>query len=80
MYCEMPELIVCLFLQDFSKGKESSLLLICNAYTAFLLRGAEMNVCHLIFTSGTLLLYKVKTQYVHLQIKADTSIRPTFSL
>ena len=31
------ELIVCLFLQDFSKEKESSLHLIYNAQTAFLL-------------------------------------------
>ena len=31
------ELIVCSFLQDFSKGKGSSLQLICNAHTAFLL-------------------------------------------
>ena len=37
------ELIVCSFLQDFSKGKGSSLQLICNAHTAFLLCGAEMN-------------------------------------
>ena len=29
------ELIVCSFVQDFSKGKGSSLPLICNAHTAF---------------------------------------------
>ena len=38
------ELIVCLFLQDFSTRKGSSLQLICNAHTAFLLCGAEMGV------------------------------------
>ena len=31
------ELIICSFLLDFSKGKGSSLQLICNAHTAFLL-------------------------------------------
>ena len=36
------ELIVCLFLQYFSKEKESSLQLMWNANTAFLLCGAEM--------------------------------------
>ena len=35
------ELIVCSFLQDFSKGKGSKLELIGNAHTAFLLCGAE---------------------------------------
>ena len=35
------ELIVCSFLQDVSMGKGSSLQLICNAHTAFLLSGAE---------------------------------------
>ena len=35
------ELIVCSFLQDFSKGKGSSLQLICNAHTAFLPCEAE---------------------------------------
>ena len=35
------ELVVCSFLQDFSKGKGSSLQLIYNAHTAFLLCGAE---------------------------------------
>ena len=37
------ELIVCSFLQDFSKGKGSSLRLICNAHTAFLLGGGQNN-------------------------------------
>ena len=36
------ELIFCLFLQDFSKGKGSSLQLIYNAHTAFLLRWADI--------------------------------------
>ena len=31
------ELIVCLFVQDFSKGKGRTLHLICIAHTAFLL-------------------------------------------
>ena len=31
------ELIVCSFLQDYAKGKEGSLQLICNAHTAFLI-------------------------------------------
>ena len=44
------ELIVCSFLQDFFKGKGSSLHLICNAYTAFLLCEAELICC----TSTTL--------------------------
>ena len=35
------EMIVCSFLKDFSEGKGSTLLLICNAHTAFLLCGAE---------------------------------------
>ena len=35
------ELIVCSVLKDFSEG--SSLKLIFNAYTAFLLRGAEIS-------------------------------------
>ena len=37
------ELIVCSFLQDFSKGKGSSPQLICNAHTVFLLCGAELS-------------------------------------
>ena len=36
------EVIVCSFLQDFSKGKGSSLHLICNAHIAFLLCGANI--------------------------------------
>ena len=36
------ELIVCSFLQDFSKVKGSSLHLISNAHTAFLLYRAEI--------------------------------------
>ena len=36
------ELIVCSFLQDFSKGKGSTLQLIYNAHTVFLLCGAEL--------------------------------------
>ena len=39
------ELIVCSFLQDFSKGKGSSLQLIYNAHTAFLLCGADIVTC-----------------------------------
>jgi len=35
-------LIVCSFLQDFSKEKESNLQLICNAHTVFLLCGTVM--------------------------------------
>ena len=35
------ELIFCSFLQDFSKGKGSSLQLICNTHTAYLLCGAD---------------------------------------
>ena len=38
------ELIVCSFVQDFSKGKGISLQLIWNAHTAFLLCTAVMNV------------------------------------
>ena len=38
------ELIVCLFLQDFSKEKGSSLQLICNAHTAFLLCEADLGI------------------------------------
>ena len=38
------EFIICLFLQDFSKGKGSSLQLFCNAHTAFLLCGAVPSV------------------------------------
>ena len=37
------KLIVCSFLQDFSKGKGSSLQLFCNAHTAFLLCTAAMH-------------------------------------
>ena len=40
------ELIVCSFLQDFSKGKGSSLQLICNAHTVFLLCDAELENLH----------------------------------
>ena len=36
------ELIVCSILQDFSKGKESGLQLMCNAHTVFLLYGTEV--------------------------------------
>ena len=36
------ELISCSFLQDFSKGKGSSLQLDCNAHTAFLHCGTDM--------------------------------------
>ena len=36
------ELITCSFLQDFSKGKGSSLQLICNTHTAFLFCGSEL--------------------------------------
>ena len=36
------ELIVCSFLQYFSKGKGSNLQLICNAHTAFLLCEADV--------------------------------------
>ena len=36
------ELITWSFLQDFSKGKASSLQFICNAHTAFLLGGAGL--------------------------------------
>ena len=35
------ELIICSIQQDFSKRKGSSLQLICNAHTAFLLCGAD---------------------------------------
>ena len=49
------ELIVCPFLLDFSKEKESRLQLICNAHTAFLLYGAEsygnLKKCDLFFLS-----------------------------
>ena len=34
------ELVMCSFLQDLSKGKESTLQLFSNAHTAFLLCGA----------------------------------------
>ena len=37
-------LIVCSFLQDFSKGKGSSFQSVCNAHTAFLLCGADIIV------------------------------------
>ena len=39
------ELVVRSFLQDFGKGKGSSLQLICNAHTVFLLCGAEIEKC-----------------------------------
>ena len=39
------ELVVCLFLQDFSKGKGSTLQLIFNAHTALLLLGAVTEAC-----------------------------------
>ena len=42
VFCYKRELTICSFLQDFSKGKGSSLLLICNAHTVFLLYGADM--------------------------------------
>ena len=35
------ELIVCSFLQDFSKGKGSTLQLIYNAHTVVVLHGAD---------------------------------------
>ena len=38
------ELIVCSFLPDYSKGKGSSVQLICNAHASFLLCGAEQAV------------------------------------
>ena len=40
------ELIICLFLQDFSTGKGSSLHLICNAHTTFLLCAADLSTWH----------------------------------
>ena len=39
------ELIVSSFLQDISKEKESSLKLICNTHTPFLLCEVEMSMC-----------------------------------
>ena len=41
------ELIACLFLQNFSKGKGNSLQLMCNAHTALLLCGAKWTACHM---------------------------------
>ena len=46
------ELIVCSFLQDFYKGKGSSLQLICNAHTVFSIYGADFERC-LIVKGGT---------------------------
>ena len=40
------EVIIRSFLQDFSKGKESTLQLICNAHTAFLLGRVEPRLRH----------------------------------
>ena len=39
LYSYERVLIICSFLQDISKGKRSSLQLICNAHTAFTLYG-----------------------------------------
>ena len=47
------ELIVCSFLQDFSTGKGSSLQLICNAHTAFLLCGADIAQKVILFNHKT---------------------------
>ena len=56
------ELIVCSILQDFSKGKGSSLQLIYNAHTAFLLRGAEMR------TNDYTLLFQFMSQFVQFSL------------
>ena len=37
---------VCLFLHNFSKGKGSSLQIICNAYSAFLVCRAELELLY----------------------------------
>ena len=52
------ELTVCSILQDFSKSEGSSLQLICNAHTAFLLCGTELHT--LILRYGQLKLAWVK--------------------
>ena len=44
-FCYERELIVCSQLQDFSKGKGSSLQVISNAHTAFLLCTADRQTC-----------------------------------
>ena len=41
------DLFICSFLQDISKEKGSSLQLLCNTHTAFLLCGGAMRYCNL---------------------------------
>ena len=56
--CER-ELIVCSFLQDFSKGKGSSLQVICYAHAVFLPCGTEVTDC----TSHRIKLYSLLKLY-----------------
>ena len=63
------ELTVCSFLRDLSEGKGSSLQLIGNAHTAFLLCGTELSNlrvvsnCHKVLT--LLQSFKQLTQILH---------------
>ena len=60
-------MIVCSFLQEFSKGKESTLHLICNAHTAFLLcRAAFKESIWMRLTHSTVNIYTRILQFIHL--------------
>ena len=50
------DLIICSFLQDFSKVKGSSVQLICNAHTAFILCGAVLHIQHYVTCTKILVL------------------------
>ena len=75
-------LIVYSFLQDFPKGKGSSLQLICNAQTAFLLRGSLLGNCKTQTYSNNgqatdfLLKFPLCTHNLKKKIKLDQSNQP----
>ena len=65
------EMIVCSILQDFSTGKGSSLQLICNAHTAFLLYGGALASLTTTFDSGFGLLAKTKLSFPQKTFKKE---------
>ena len=68
------KLIVCSFLQDISMGKGSSLQLIFNTLTAFLLCGAELQGCIKRF------LYSLNVKEQKIRVKTISLEKSEFSL